>query len=232
MADNEKKKGQDVSADTQPNPNQGPSQEELEKQNQELLNQIKERDSKIQELETTSKTIQARIDEIAKAGGGKSEDVSAQKRRIMERAQYDPDGAQAELDALLSDLENSIVQKATNQAITKLRGEAALEKLKAGVAKANPEFDEDMVELVIDRANMLAAQEQVKTAAEAVEKATQYIKAKLEAYASKKQPQPLPSGASAETGPNKPPEAPKPEPVETPEQEIDKRKEELQKKIL
>lgn len=218
-----------------PEPNQGPSAEELRKQNEQLQQQLKERDAQIADLNTTKATIEARqkeIDDAAKKGGDVAK-VQDRVKKIMETASLDPEEAAKELTSLLTEVQSNASKSAVIQAQQAIQFQTTIDKLRAGVKASNPDFDDDIVDVIMDRANMIATTGKYKTADEAIKAATDFVKSKFEGYAQKKNSAPpLPDGALAEAGGNRPPEKPKPETIITPEQEIETRKSGMQKKIL
>lgn len=207
-----------------PEPNQGPSVEELRKQNEELQNQMKERDSKIADLETTRATIEARQRQIDADKLKQSTDETMQKRisSINERRAYDPEGADAELASLLSEVKSQAAKDAVTQAQQVIAHQTTLDKLWNGV-KSSTDFDDDVVDVIMDKANQLASTGKYRTAEEAVKAATDFVKTKFEGYAQKRNAvPPLPDGARAEGGgANTPPAPPPPEKVLSPLEELE-----------
>lgn len=217
-----------------PAPNQNPS-EESQKRIKELENQVKERDAQISDLNTTKATIEARQREVEESvkKSGVADETKARVKRILETSSYDPDSASAELTVLLSEVQSKAARDAVMNAQQAITIQSTIDKLRKGIKNDNPEFDEDVVDVVLERADALARTGKVKTAEEAVKKATDFVKSKFESYAkAKNSAPPLPEGALAETGANKPPEKAKPDTVPTPEQEIEDRKTVLQKKVI
>lgn len=206
-------------------PNPGPSAEELRKQNEELQSQLKERDSKIADLETTRATIEARQKQIDADKLKQNADATLQKRisQINERRAYDPEGADADLASLLSEVKSQAAQDAVMQAQQVISNQTTIEKLRAGVKSANPEFDDDVVDVIMERANTFAETGKYRSADEAIKAATDFVKSKFEGYAKKRNAiPPLPDGARAEGGgANVPPKPPEPEKVLSPLEELE-----------
>jgi cell division protein FtsB len=216
-------------------PNPSPSVEELQKQNQELQNQLKEKDTQIADLNTTKATIEARNRQIAEevAKGNLNKNIEDRAKRIMQNAQLDPDGAAIELSALLAEIQTNASREAVTYATQSMQSQTFIEKLQQEVKKENPDFDDDVVGVIMRYANDLAATGKYKTAEEAVKAAIQFVKSKFDGYATKKNATPpLPSGAGGESGPNKPPEPSSPIKEITPLEELENRKGAQQKKIL
>jgi hypothetical protein len=242
MADIEKKPDvtpSPTSEDGEPKPTSVPNpspSDEAQKKIKDLEDQLKDRDTKIADLSTTVATIEERLKQvnIPKDATEATKDVQVKVKKILEIASFDPDTASAELTNLLTEIQTNASKAAITTSQAQSQINTTIEKLKQGVQKANPEFDEDVVDTIMIKADELARTGKYKTAQEAIDAATQFVKAKFEAYASKKNATPpLPEGAKAEAGANKPPEpSPKPEVVLSPLEELEKRKESLQKKIL
>jgi len=206
-------------------PNQSPSAEELQKKNDELQNQMKERDAKIQDLETIRATIEARQRQVDDANTKAKTDEGLRDRikTINDRRAYDPDGADTEMATLLSEVQSKAAQTAVQQAQAAMTQQTTIQKLKNGVKSANPDFDDDVVDVIMERANSFATTGKYRTAEEAIKAATDFVKAKFEGYAQKKNAiPPLPEGASAEGGgANNPPTPPPPNKVLSPLDELE-----------
>lgn len=219
-----------------PEPNPGPSVEELRKQNEELQKQMKERDAKISDLETTKATIEARQRQLDENNRVKEADENLQKRisQINERRVYDPEGADKDLASLLSEVKTEAARNAVTEAQTIISQQSTIEKLRLGVKTSNPDFDEDVVDVIMQRANYLATTGKYKTAEEAIKAATDYIKQKFDNYAQKRNtPPPLPPGAIAEGGgANMPPKPPEPPKEKTPLDELEEANEAKRNKII
>ena len=196
-----------------PAPNQ-PTSEELQKKIKELEEKEKEKDAKLAEAQTTLATIEARKKEIEaqKLKESTSADTQARIKRITENMSIDPDTASRELAQLLSEQETRVAQEVEKRATAAVQGQTMIEKLRAGIKVSNPDFDEEVVDDVMAKANMLAATGKYKTPDEAIKAASDYVKSKFESYAQKKNAVPkLPAGASAENrGNNAPPPPPPP----------------------
>lgn len=218
-----------------PAPNPSPSADELLKKNQELEKQIKERDTQIADLSTTKATIEARqkqMDEDRRKQTTNS-DLTAKLKQINEKRAYDPEGADADMANLLSEVQEQASKDAVVRAQQTVTAQTTIEKLRMGVKSSNPDFDDDVVDVIMSRANELALSGKFKTADEAIKAAIDFVKSKFDSYAQKKNAVPsLPDGTFAETGANKPPEKAKETPIPTPEQEIEERKTIQQKKII
>lgn len=219
-----------------PTPNPGPSAEELLKQKQELENQLKERDAKIADLETTRATIEARQRQVEETKLKQSTDAELKERikQINDRRAYDPDGADAEMAQLLAEREKRIAEEAVTKATGAITQQTFIEKLKSQVKSSNPEFDDDVVDVVMSRADALARTGKYKTADDAVKAATEFVKSKFESYAQKKNAvPPLPSGALAEGGgANFPPKPPEPPKEKSPLEEMEEANEAKRRRLL
>lgn len=243
MADTENKVSMDVKApegektQVETIKNEGPSVEELRKQNEEFQKQIKERDTQIADLNTTKATLEARFsqinstaDRVATEG---NKDLQERAKKIMQNATYDPEGAGAELTNLLSEMQTNVSRDAVTKAQQAIQSQTTIEKLRQGIKSSNPEFDDEVVDVIMNRADEIARSGKVKTADEAISAATTFVKSKFDAYAQKKNAAPvLPAGALAEGGSNRAPEVPKAETIPSAADEIEARKTGLQKKIL
>jgi hypothetical protein len=219
-------------------PNQGPSAEELQKQNKELQEryeaELKARDAKISDLETTKATIEARERQIKEASATKADsgELEARIARINDIRAYDPKQADSEMARLLTDIETKSAEKAALKVQQEFTTKTYVEKLRDGVKSTNQDFDDDIVDVVMTQADVFARTGRYKTADEAVKAATDLVKLKFETYAKKKNAvPPLPSGAMAENGgANQPPKPPEPEKVLSLSEEIEKANEEARKK--
>jgi type VI protein secretion system component VasK len=243
MADEEKKpEGQPEAQpaggapENPPAPNPGPSADELLKQKQELEEKLKEKDTKIADLENTRATIEARqrqIDE-AKIKQTTDEELKAKIKSINERRAYDPDGADAEMASLLTEVKTQSAKSAVEQAQAIISQQTTIEKLKMSIKSSNPEFDDDIVDLTMQKANQLASSGKYKTADEAIRAATDFVKSKLDGYAKKKNAAPpLPDGARAEGGgANQPPKPPEPPKEKSPLEEIEELNATKMKKLM
>lgn len=211
-----------------PEANQAPGVD-YQKKVKELEDALKERDAKISDLTTTKATLEARYG-APDAVPGSDGDVNSRVKRILENSTYDPDNASKDLTGILSEVESKAVARAQQV----IQAQTYLEKLKLGVKSSNPEFDDEVVDLIMDRANQLAQQPgKYKSAEDAVKDATTYVKSKFEAYAQKtKAVPPLPAGAAAETGGNPAPSAPKQEKIPQAEEVLEGRITAKSKKIL
>lgn len=214
----------------------GPSAEELRKQNEELNVKLKEKDSQIADLNTTKATIEARLQQTSKtAVEDGNKDIKDRTKRILETAAYDPDAASTELATLLTETTSKASREAVLQAQQAINSQNFVVGLKNGVKQANPELDDDIVDAIMNKADEIAVTNKgkYKTAKEYVDEATKFVKDKFDNYANKKNAiPPLPDGAKAETGSNKPPVTPAADTIPTPAQDIENRKAGMQKKIL
>lgn len=215
--------------------NPSPSDEQ-QKKIKELEDTLREKDTKIADLETTRATIEARQRQVNDANNKKNADETLKQRisQINERRVYDPEGADTEMASLLGEIKTQSAKDAVLEAQNIISQQSTVEKLKMGVKSSNPDFDDDIVEVIMQRANILAQTGKYKTADEAIKAATDFVKSKFDGYATKKNATPsIPDGAKAEEGGNKLPETPaKDDKIPTPEEEIESRKAGLQKKIL
>jgi len=198
----------------------------------DLEREIKERDAKISDLSTTISTIEERQRQIETAKNSKQTDDELEQRlqQIEEMRITDPQGAAKETAKLFKETQ----ARASQQAQGAVSQQATLEKLKMGVKSSNPDFDDDVVDYVMERADMLARTGKFKTAEEAIAAATTLVKSKFDGYAQKRNSTPpLPEGAKAETGNNPPPTPVAKEPViPSPNEELEARKSTLQRKII
>lgn len=200
-----------------------------------LEQELKERDQKLSDATTTLQTIQSREDQLRKQKEGteKTNQLQERTKQILEKAAYDPDSSARELTELLSEVQSGASTDAVQKAIQTIQAKTDLDKIRTGVKSANLDFDEEITDLVMERANVLAASGKFKTADEAVKEATVYVKNKLDGYAAKKnQVPPLPAGALGEQGNNPAPKPQVQEKIETPEEYIAGLQDSKQKKIL
>lgn len=183
------------------------------------------------DLQTTLATIQNRNREVAERGGGMKEDeLDKELERIEDLRLTDPAAAVKANGELL----RKITRSASSMAQGAMTQQTIINKLRDGVKASNPDFDDDTVEYVMERADRLATTGKFKTPEEAISAAVDLVKSKFDSYAKKKNAvPPLPPGARAEGGGNPPP-APEPkDPIlPTAAEEIQQRKEGQQKKIL
>lgn len=221
-------------------PNQGPSAEELQKQNKELQEkyeaELKARDAKIADLETTRATIEARERQIKEAAASGADDTNLQVRitQINERRAYDPAGADADMAKLLKEERTKAAQEAAKVVDQQFTTKTFIEKLREGVKSTNPDFDDDITDVVMQQADTYAKTGKYRSADEAVKAATEFVKVKFENYAKKKNlVPPLPAGAHAEGGgANQPPKAPEPEKILSPLEELEAHNEAKYRKSL
>lgn len=243
MGDDEKKqpeqeieKPEGESTPSEGMPNQKP--DETSQKIAELEAKIKEKDTQLSDMSTTVSTIEKRYREVNEKSQGKvdSDELQARAKNILENAAYDPESASKELASLIGEVTQKASKTALTQAQQSMKQEAALNSLKASIKQKNPHFDDDVVDTIIQKADILAGQGKAKTAEDAINQATDFIKSKFDNYAKQvsaaSQPPELPEGARAEIGINKEPEKPKVETVPTPEQELQERQGLLQKKVL
>lgn len=205
----------------------------------DLEDQLKKRDSEVSDLRTTVATIESRFSQTAKEKeetqnkNVQDQDAQSRIKRILENSAYDPDGASRELQGLFGEVESKASERAVQRAMQTINQKNALDAIRNGVKSSNPDFDDDIVDTIIDRAEVLAGSGKYKSADEAVKVATEFVKSKFENYANKKNSiQPLPSGANAETGSNPAPQAPIREKVQEPNEFIEQRQDLKSKKIL
>ena len=198
----------------------------------DLEAQLKERDTKISDLSTTISTIEERQRQIEAAKQIQQSDDDLEKRlqQIEEIRLTDPNGAAREQAKLFKEIRSSAAQQAQGA----VSQQATLEKLRSGVKSSNPDFDDDVVDYVMERADVLARTGKFKTADEAIEAATTLVKSKFEGYAKKRNASPvIPDGAKAETGNNPPPATtPKEAVIPSPAEELEARKSAQQRKII
>jgi TolA-binding protein len=209
-----------------------PEISEAQKIREEYESKLKERDSKISDLSTTISTIEQRQREIEISKQSKQTDDELEQRlqQIEEIRITDPQAAARETAKLFRETQS----RASQQAQGTISAQAQIEKLKIGVKSSNPDFDDDVVDYVMERADVLARTGKFKTAQEAIEAATTLVKSKFDGYASKKNlAPPLPDGARAEVG-NNPPPAPKAvdTPLPTASEELEARKAKIHSKII
>lgn len=198
----------------------------------ELEGQLKERDTKIADLSTGIATIEERQRQLDAAKNQASSDTELEKElEEIENLRLSDPVAAVKRNA-------ELLKKISSSASTRARGEisqqAQLDKLRTGVKSSNPDFDDDVVDYVMERADALARTGKFKTADEAIAAATTLVKSKFEGYAAKRNAVPaLPPGARAEGGGNPPPVPEKKDaPLPTPSEELNARKDAQQKKIL
>lgn len=242
MADEKKPEGQEHippeggASQQPPAPNQRPSETEEQKKIKDLENQLKERDTKISDLETTQATITARERQVAEEKLKQSSDTNLAERikQINERRAYDPAGADTEFASLLAEQRRQAADDAVKQATQTISQQSALDKLRNGVKGANPDLDDELVDDIMAKANVLASTGKYRSADEAITAATKYVKGKLETYALKKNAvPPLPDGARAEAGgSNQPPPPIKPEKEKSPLEELEEANEAKRKRYI
>ena len=205
---------------------------EAQKIRDEYESKLKERDTKISDLSTTISTIEQRQRELETAKHTKQTDDELETRlqEIEEMRLTDPQNAAKETAKLFRETQS----RASQQAQGTISAQSQIEKLKMGVKSSNPDFDDDVVDYVMERADTLARTGKFKTAQEAIEAATTLVKSKFDGYASKKNATPpLPEGAKAEIGNNPPPVKTVTEPeLPTVSQELEARKANLNKRII
>jgi hypothetical protein len=185
-----------------PAPNQ-PTSEELQKKIKELEDRGKEQDAKLADAQTTLATIEARKKEMEAQKLRESTDAELQGRiqKITENLTLDPATAGAELASVLKEVKTKAAQDAVREAMSVIQGQTFVEKIRMGIKTANPDLDDDLVSDIFEKANVFASTNKYKSAEEAVEAATKYVKGKLDSYAQKKNASPkLPDGARAEGG--------------------------------
>lgn len=203
---------------------------------QELENQLKERDAQIADLSTIKATLESRFNQIYKTAASTTKDTSGiedRARNIMENAQYNPESAARELSSLLSELKQNVSKEAVTVAQQTIAHQNVLLNLRNGVKTANPHFDDDIVEVIMERANQEASTGKYKDAQSAINAATNFVKAKFESYAQKRNAiPPLPAGAQAEIGINRQQDPTEPAKGDSPLEELEFRKATLQKKVL
>lgn len=216
-----------------PNPN--PSDEQ-QKKIKELEEQIKKRDAELQEAQTTLATIEARKREVESQRLKEVTDADTESRikKITESMAIDPQSASTELALLLKEVKTSAQKEAVREAMAAVQGQTVIEKIRLGVKTSNPDFDDDLVNDVMDKANMLASTGKYKTPEDAVKAANEYVRSKLESFATKKNASPqLPAGANGERGGGNPlPPQPPPEKEKSPLEELNEFNEARRKKAI
>ena len=219
-----------------PNPNPPPAEPDWKKKAEEYESKLKDQDSKINELQTTIQTFNKRFEAPPPGAGADNDEKELQEIETMRS--YDPDGAAKRMSQFLRSRDERIATQAVQKATGQIATQNVIEKLKSGVKSSNPEFDDDIVDVIMQRAESIAAQWsasgiQGKKAEEAVQEAVKFVKGKFEAYASKtKAVPPLPPGAGAEGGNNPPPAPPPIDKVEEPSEYIEKQISAKNKRIL
>ena len=205
---------------------------EAQKIKDEYEAKIKERDAKISDLSTSISTIEERQRQLDAQNHSKQTDdeMETELQEIEDLRLSDPTAAVKRTAELFKKNRAS----AANMAQSAVSQQATIEKLKAGVKSSNPDFDDDVVDYVMERADALARTGKFKTADEAIQAATTLVKSKFDGYASKKNAvPPLPPSAQVEGGGNTPPTpAPKDTPPLSPTEELNERKASQFKKII
>jgi hypothetical protein len=218
-----------------PDPNTPPAAppaEDWKKKAEEAENRLKDQDSKINELQTTIQTINKRF-EVTPAGNGQADEDESELKEIMASSSYDPEGSAKRMSQYMKRKGYRIAQDAVSKATGHISTQNVIEKLKAGVKSSNPDFDDDIVDVIMQRAEVIAASGKVKTAEEAVNEAAKFVKSKFEGYAAKaKAVPPLPAGAGAEGGGNPAPSTPPADKVEDASDVIEKSRSAKEKRIL
>lgn len=220
---------------TPPKPN-SPTPEELQEKIKKLEEAQKEKDARLAEAQTTLATIEAREREVnaQKLKANADADTQARIKRITENLSVDPDGAGAELAQLLKETRERAAEEAAERAVAASRGQSFVEKLKSDVKIKNPDFDDDLVQDVLDKANAFAQTGKYKTPDDCIKAASEYVKSKLEKYATTKYASPkVPAGAKAEGGgANNPPPPPPPPKEVSPLEEMEAFNEARRKKFI
>lgn len=201
-----------------------------EQKAERLEKELRERDGKIQDLSTTIATIEQRQRQLETQQPPQGDELQKELEAIEELRLTDPAAAAKKNAELLRKISDTAAQRAQSS----IAYQTVIDKLRAGVKAENPDFDEDVLDYVMERADKLATTGKFKTAEEAVKAATTLVKSKFEGYAQKRNATPpLPPGALAENGGNPPP-APEPKdtPLPTAAEEIGQRKDALQRKII
>lgn len=212
---------------------QEPAQvEDWQKKYEELEGKHKEQGTKIQELETTLQTINKRFEAPTPNQNTPDED-EVELREIETMRGYDPDGAAKKHSQYLKKRDERIAKATADRLTAQQNQQNIILNLRNGVKSSNPEFDDDVVDYVIQRAEVIAASGKVKTAVEAVNEAAKFVKSKFEAFASKsKVVPPLPPGSGAEGGGNPTPSTPPVDKVEEPSEFVENMRSAKEKKIL
>ena len=214
-----------------PPPTPPPAGETAEQKANRLEKELGDAKAQNTDLSTTIATIEQRNKQLQESGGGlKQDEIDKELNEIEELRITDPSAAVRKNAELL----RKITRSASSMAQSAVTQQAIIDQLRTGVKSSNPEFDDDVVDYVMERADRLATTGKFKTAKEAVDAAVTLVKSKFDVYAHKKNAvPPLPPGARAEGGGNPPPApAPKDEALPTPAQELDQRRGDLQRKIL
>ena len=213
-------------------PPANPPAETADQKAARLEQELKDAQAKNTDLSTTIATIEERERDLrARAAGGPKEDEIAKELEEIENLRLTDPQAASKRNA---DLLRKISDSAATRAQVTITQQATIDKLRAGVRSSNPDFDDEVIDYVMERADRLATTGKFKTADEAVTAAVTLVKSKFDGYALKKNAAPpLPPGARAEGGGNPPPAAdPKPEALPTPAEELGQRREAMQKKII
>lgn len=218
-----------------PAPNQGPSAEELQKKIQELEATQKEKDAKIADLETTRATIEARKRQV-ETETNQLTDAELEKRlaQVEEKRAYDPQGAIREQAALFKENKSQAIREVQEN----MSRQAYIDKLRSGVQSSRPYLTQEAVDMIMDRANSIAAaltaSGQRKSPEAVVEEAANFIEAQVEIISKKKHSvPPLPPGASAEGGgANQPPKVQEPPKLKTALEELEEHNEARYKKVM
>lgn len=210
-------------------PPSSPPAETADQKATRLEKELQARDTKINDLATTIATIEQR-QRTLETHAPKDDEIQKELEAIEELRMTDPLAATKKNADLLRKISDSSTQRAQGA----MAYQAVVDKLRTGVKSANPDFDDEVVDYVMERADKLATTGKFKTAEEAVNAAVTLVKSKFDGYAQKRNATPpLPPGAVVETGGNPPPApAKKDDALPSASEEIGQRKEALQKKIL
>lgn len=215
-----------------------------------LEKELKDKDSKIADLETTNSTLQTRFSQINPAPGAPQPNgnghqptpptppsgnaqVDARVQEILENSTFNPQEAAKKMGDLLREVQTGAAKSAVQEALRTIQTQNTYEKLRNEVKSSLPDFDDDVINVVMDKADELARSGKYKTAQEAIEAAKTFVKSKFDGYAAKLKNVPaLPAGAVAETGNNPAPTPPVEEKIEEPNEVLEKRQDAKTKKIL
>ena len=196
-------------------PNPDPA-EELRRENEALKKQVADKDRFITDLNSEKATLETRLTQRdTPTTQAVSDDIQAEAKAILEKAQLDPEAAGKDLASLLQRTTN-----ASQQAILKNLQENLQPAIENNVYAAEVKIkNKDMIDffgedfLSIKVAQRLQTK-QSATFKEAVDSVVKEYHVKMDSLKSNAPPTPPPPGALGEGGPNKPPE-----PIPSPKEE-------------
>ncbi len=212
-----------------PTPNPAPNPDpvaELQRKIEQLEKQNADKDRFITDLSATTKTLEARINQVGRPPQEKTADLDLQKeaQEILETAQLDP----AKAGERLSDLVSRVSEKSKKDLLDNL---GPVIEQQTYVAKVKAE-NADLIELGLEPSIGIRAQQLMqsgKSFKESVDTAVKEAKEKVNKLKSNAPPVPPPPAAVGEQGSNRQP-TPPPPPAEITEADEIKAEQERRRK--